>query len=76
MPIGSVKPSGETEIATIDGADTATVTDAETEFSVAVIVAKPTATPVTLPVELTLAVPLADELQVARDVKSAVLPSL
>lgn len=76
MPIGSVRPSGETEIETMDGAVTATVTDAETVPSVAVMVEVPTAIPLTMPVELIAAVGSEDELHVTIEVRSAVLPSL
>lgn len=76
MPRGSVKSSGETEIETIEGAVTATITDAETVSKVAVIVEVPTAIPLTEPVALTVAVGREDELQVTIELRSAVLPSL
>lgn len=73
---GSVSPSGETEIAVMDGAVTVTVVDPETLFSVAVIDAEPAATPVTTPEASTLALETADDVQVTRDVRSALLPSV
>ena len=74
--MGSVIPSGVMEIAEIVGAVTVAVVDCETLLSVAVMVAEPTATPVTAPVALTVATPMGEELQVTREVKSALLPSL
>ena len=66
MSMGRVSPSGETEIAVMDGAVTVTVVEPETLFSAAVIDAEPEATPVTTPVASTLALETADEVQVTR----------
>ena len=74
--MGSVIPSGVTEIAEIVGAVTVAVVDCETLLSVAVMVTEPAVTPVTAPVGLTVATPIVEELQVTREVKSALLPSL
>jgi hypothetical protein len=76
MPIGSVIPSGVTEIAEIAGAVIIAAVVCETLFSVAVITVEPAARPVTAPVAPTVATPIEDELQVTNEVKSALLPSL
>ena len=74
--MGRVSPSGETEIAVMDGDVTVTVVEPEMPFNAAVIDAEPAATPVTAPLALTLALETADEVQVTRDVRSALLPSV
>ncbi len=74
--MGRVSPSGETEIAVMDGAVTVTVVEPEMPFSAAVIDAEPAATPVTLPVASTLALETSDEVHVTKEVRSALLPSL
>jgi hypothetical protein len=76
MPMGSVSPTGVTEIAEIVGVVTAMVIDPVTLFSPAVIVADPAATAVTTPLASTVAAALEEELQLTNDVKSRLLPSL
>jgi len=75
-PIGSVKSSGETEIAVIVGAFTVTVVVPITDPKVAVIVEDPPATPVTMPAVLTVAFAIVEELQLTTAVISLLLPSL
>jgi hypothetical protein len=76
MPIGSVKPIGDTEIDTIEGAVTVTVSDPETPFRIAVMDAVPAETPVTAPLALTVATAIEEHVQVTSEVRSAMLPSL
>jgi hypothetical protein len=76
MPIGKVGPSGLTEMAVIVAAVTVTLVDCEMLPSVAVMVVEPAVTPVTAPVHVTEAMAGEAELQVTREVRSALLPSL
>ena len=76
IPVGSVGPSGPIEIEVIVGAVTVTTVDCDTPPSEAVIVVDPAATAVTSPVVVTEAVAGEDEIQVTREVISALLPSL
>jgi hypothetical protein len=76
MPIPSVKPTGVTEIETILGTVTVSVVDCETPPREAAIFVMPAANAFTMPPLFTVATVAADELQVTRVVKSALLPSL
>jgi hypothetical protein len=75
-PMGSNDESGNTSIATSVAAVMVSVADPLTDPELAEIVALPTATPIASPEPATLAIPLADELQVTEFVRSWELPSL
>ena len=75
-PIGSVRSSGEIEMAVIDGAVTLTRVELDTLPRVAVMVVLPAATPPTKPAAVTVAFAMVEEDQVTRAVRSRLLPSL
>jgi hypothetical protein len=76
IPIPNVNPSGVTVIDAILGAVTVRMVLWLTPPRLAVTFVDPAATAVTIPLLLTFAMLVADELQVTRLVKSALLPSL
>lgn len=75
-PMGIHDKSGNMSIAASVAGVMVSVADPLTDPELAEIVALPTATPVASPEPATLAIPLADELQVAELVRSWELPSL
>lgn len=76
IPMPNVNPSGVTVIDAMLGAVTVRLVLWLTPPRLAVIFADPAAKAVTIPVPPTFAMLVADELQVTRLVKSALLPSL
>jgi len=76
MPIGKVKPSGETEIKLMLGAMTERPVVCLIPARLAEITAEPAFTPWTMPLAVTLATAGADELQLTWPLMSRLLPSL
>ena len=75
MPIGTVNPSGVTEIEVIVGAVIVRVMDCVMPLSAAVIDVVPAATPVTSPFTSTVAAAVLEEDHVTFEVRSRLLPS-
>lgn len=76
MPIPKVNPSGVTMIDVMLGAVTVSEVDCEMPPREAEMFVEPAATAVTMPDALTVAVAVAEELQLTSKVRSALLPSL
>ena len=75
MPIGTVNPSGVTEIEVIVGAVIVRVMDCVMPLSAAVIDVVPAAIPVTNPFTSTVAEAVLEEDHVTFEVRSRLLPS-
>lgn len=76
IPIPSVCPTGVTEIETMVGAVTVRVVVPETPLKLAWILVEPAVAALAMPPVLMVATDVAEEVQVTRLVRSALLPSL